>query len=56
MRYRSTILLLTLVATHVSPAQQAGDPDSTFSADGITVTNINPGNDYGLGHGTAAGW
>ncbi len=48
MRYRSTILLLTLVATHVSPAQQAGDPDSTFSADGITVTNINPGNDYGL--------
>ena len=48
MRYRSTILLLTLVATHLSRAQQAGDPDSTFSADGITITNINPGNDYGV--------
>lgn len=40
--------MLLLFMTHRAHAQQIGDPDSTFSADGITTTHFGPaGNDYG---------
>lgn len=48
MRCASALLLSALLSTPRASAQQAGDLDSTFSADGIAITNINPGNDFGL--------
>ncbi|MEO8067841.1 MAG: hypothetical protein ABI599_09135 [Flavobacteriales bacterium] len=48
MKSKIITAILAIALVNVSQAQQAGDLDSTFAADGIATTNIvNSGNDFG---------